>query len=101
MIKRLFAPIVLAAAVASASAQAPVDLKTRLADLKPIEIKPGLTRIPNAEGDGRDAQVFSAWRDNGNAWGYHIFIVTMPQRPQGGAAGTEWSVVGIAQDGGP
>ncbi|HEX5000509.1 MAG TPA: hypothetical protein VFY29_19960 [Terriglobia bacterium] len=86
------------AMVVPLTAQRPAD-RERIADLVPIEIRPGLNRIPNAEGDGRDAQVFSAWRDNGNAWGYRIFIVTMPERSASGLAETAWSVVGIGAEG--
>jgi hypothetical protein len=102
---RLPAPIasVLAAACAtalaiglagSAAAKTPVEISKRLADLKQIEIHPGLTRIRDAEGDGRDAQVFNAWRDNGNAWGFNVYIVTMPRRAEDGR-GPDWQVVGI------
>jgi hypothetical protein len=91
---KLFLPLMLASV---SWAQAPPDLKSRLTGLQPIEIKEGLTRIANAEGDGRDAQVFCAWRDNGNAWGFHVYMVTMPRKFEGGA-GTDWWIVGMERD---
>ena len=59
MILKLLSVAAAAIAVsASASAQAPADLHKRLTDVKQIEIGAGLTRIKNAESDGRDARVF-------------------------------------------
>ncbi|HVY89346.1 MAG TPA: hypothetical protein VG942_10790 [Hyphomonadaceae bacterium] len=77
-------------------AQAPADLHKRLSDLKQIEIGAGLTRIRNAEGDGRDAQIFYALRDDVSAWGFGVYIVTMPTRvwPDKPA----WNIVGIETD---
>jgi hypothetical protein len=95
MIHRLLISMALTTvAVVTLSAQETAD-KRRVASLVPIETPLGLTSISNAEGDGRDAQVFTAWRDNGNAWGYHVYIVTMPERSSNGVARTPWNVVGI------
>ena len=81
---------------ASASAQAPADLHKRLTDVKQIEIGAGLTRIKNAESDGRDARVFYAWRNDVNAWGFGVYIVTMPTKITPDK--TPWNIVGIETD---
>lgn len=81
---------------ASASAQAPADLHKRLTDVKQIEIGAGLTRIKNAESDGRDAQVFYAWKNDVSAWGFGVYIVTMPTKITPDK--TPWNIVGIETD---
>src|SRR5689334_13442331 len=81
---------------ASTSAQAPADPHKRLTDVKPIDIKQGLTRIKNAEGDGRDAQVFYAWRNDVSACGFGVYTVTMPTKITPDK--TPWNIVGIETD---
>jgi hypothetical protein len=80
---------------AAASAQTPPDLHKRLTGVTQIDIKPGINRIRNAEGDGRDAQVISADRQNGNAWGFGVYMVVM--RPRWEEAKSDWAIVGIAE----
>jgi hypothetical protein len=96
IVKLLSAAAAAIIATASASAQAPSDLHKRLTDLKRIEIGAGLTRIKNAEGDGRDAQVFYAWRNDVSAWGFGVYIVTMPTKITPDK--TTWNIVGIETD---
>jgi len=90
--------VAMAAAVMSASAwaQAPADPHKRLTDVKQIEIGAGLTRIKNAEGDGRDAQVFYAWKNDVSAWGFGVYVVTMPTKVTPDK--TRWNIVGIETD---
>ena len=43
--------------------------------LTPIELHPGINPIPNIAGDGKSGSISVDWRENGNAWGYNIFMV--------------------------
>jgi hypothetical protein len=81
---------------AAAQAPAPADLHKRLTDVRQIEIGAGLTRIKNAEGDGRDAQVFYAWRNDVSAWSFGVYIVTMPTKFTPNK--TIWNIVSIETD---
>jgi hypothetical protein len=66
-----------------------------LSELTPIPLKAGLNRVPQFSSDGREATILLGWRDNGNAHGYDLFVVTMPSR-QGGK---DTQVVGIDEGG--
>lgn len=63
-------------------------------DLVPVTVRDGLTILHGAATDGGDVAIFCTWRDNGNAWSYHVFLVTEPR----GTDGRGWRVVG-ADDG--
>ena len=43
--------------------------------LTPIALHSGLNPIPNIAGDGKNGSISLDWRENGNAWGYSIFMV--------------------------
>lgn len=62
---KLIAPVFATAALAGAPP----------ATLTPIELDQGVNEIPNIAGDGEDGRISVDWRENGNAWGYHIFMV--------------------------
>jgi hypothetical protein len=47
--------------------------------------------VANFAVDGRDARIVRAWRDNGNAHGYDLFLVLMPTT----AGSADWNVVGF------
>ena len=96
ILKLLSVAAVAIVVTASASAQAPAELHKRLTDVKQIETGAGLTRIKNAERDGRDAQVFYAWRNDVSAWGFGVYIVTMPTKITPNK--TSWNIVGIETD---
>lgn len=68
--KRLFLAAALAATPAVAAEQKP-----SLADLAPIPLQAGLNTIQGFTPEGEAGQVVMAWRGNGNAWGYHLFLV--------------------------
>lgn len=48
---------------------------TSAAALIPIQLRPGVNPIPNIAGDGKAGSISVDWRENGNAWGYNIFMV--------------------------
>ena len=50
----------------------------RLSDVEVIPLHGGLNSIPNLAGDGRIGTIIDAWRDNGNAHGYSVFMVLLP-----------------------
>ncbi len=89
---------VVMAGSAAASAQPPSDLHTRLSEIKQVDTPLGLTRIPDAEGDGREMMVFHSWRENGNAWGYGVFMMTMTSRAHRDPYESAWDIVGIASE---
>jgi hypothetical protein len=66
-------------------------LNARLAGLRVMHIHPGVNTVPNFAGDGRGARIVEGWRDNGNAHGYHLYVVLLPVKP----GGTDWNVVGV------
>ena len=87
-------PALLAAMVVAWGAQAgtvPV-----LSGLTPIPLKAGINLVPQFTADGRDATILLGWRDNGNAHGYDLFVVTLPSRP----GGNDTQIVGVDADGG-
>ena len=50
-----------------------------LTDIHIIPIKPGVNTIPRFAADGRAATIVRAWRGNGNAHGYNVFLVLLPR----------------------
>ncbi len=46
-----------------------------IADLKPIALHPGINRIAGFLPGGATATIVEAWRGNGNAHGYHVWMV--------------------------
>ena len=67
-----------------------------LSGLTPISLKAGINSVPQFAADGRDATILLGWRDNGNAHGYDLFVVTLPSR----LGGKDAQVVGVDADGG-
>ncbi len=65
--------------------------KSRISDLMPIPLRQGVNRIERFAPDGRDAQIVLAWRDNGNAHSYDLFLVMLPGR----VVAQDWYVVGV------
>jgi hypothetical protein len=45
--------------------------------LTPIVLHAGVNPVPNMAGDGKAGSIALDWRENGNAWGYHIYTVTI------------------------
>ena len=43
--------------------------------LEPVRLRSGLNPIDNIAGDGKPGSISLDWRENGNAWGYDIFMV--------------------------
>jgi len=67
----------------------------KITDLTEIPVKSGLNYVDDFSTDGRQGLIVVGWRDNGNAWGYHVYMVMMSPPAQTGA----WEVVttGIKQ----
>jgi hypothetical protein len=59
----------------SATAQAD---RARLSGLRVIALRPGVNSIQNLSGDGRTGKIIDAWRGNGNAHGYSVYMVLLP-----------------------
>jgi hypothetical protein len=45
------------------------------AGLIPITLHAGINPVANIAGDGKTGSISLDWRENGNAWGYSIFMV--------------------------
>lgn len=45
--------------------------------LAPVRLHGGVNTIPNIAGDGRSGTISLQWRENGNAWSYDVFTVTV------------------------
>jgi hypothetical protein len=87
--RSLFVPLVCALVASSAhAADAPSAKPT---DLVPIEIAPGLNTIPGFTQDNRPARVLKAWRENGNSYGYSIYMITTA----GGMGRSDWNIVPV------
>jgi len=69
-----------------------------VSDIAVIPIHDGVNVIPRFAADGRAATIVKAWRDNGNAHGYSVYLVTLPVKDDYGA-GHKTGVVGF-DDGG-
>ena len=63
-----FAIAAIACAAMPASAETP---------LTPVRLVSGVNRIPNIAGTGEPGTITLSWRENGNAWGYDIFSVSV------------------------
>lgn len=59
-------------------------------DVRPIPLKPGANTVPAFTADGRTATIFQAWRENGEAHGYNLYLVSLPD-----PAGAPVSLVGV------
>jgi hypothetical protein len=77
MLRRWMAMCALVSVSSSLYAATP-DERSRLSDLRAIPLHSGLNSIPNLAGDGRTGTIIDAWRDNGNAHGYSVFMVLLP-----------------------
>jgi len=70
-----------------ATAAAPSDITK----LSVIPIRDGMNQIGDFSGDGRRTMIIEGWRDNGNAHGYHVFLVMLESEPGRG----DWNVVTV------
>ena len=43
----------------------------------PIRLRSGNNIVSNIAGDGKSGSIAVSWRENGNAWGYDIYTVTV------------------------
>ncbi len=91
---RAAALLLAATLLVPATTSAGVPMRHRLTRLHVIPLAMGLNRIAHFATDGRPAQIVMAWRGNGNAHSYNLFLVVMP----GGESDTAWNVVGVYRD---
>src|SRR4051812_18960953 len=82
--------ILIGLAMTAHAADAPV-ISGKPTDLTAIDIAPGLNAVPGFTPDNRPARVLKAWRENGNAYGYSIYMITTA----GGMGRSDWNVVPI------
>ena len=54
---------------------APVLAAAPVPALTPLRLQPGVNPVPNIAGDDQSGSISLDWRENGNAWGYDIFMV--------------------------
>lgn len=47
----------------------------RITSLRPVELHPGVNRVPGFLPGGGAATIVQGWRGNGNAHGYHVWMV--------------------------
>jgi hypothetical protein len=45
--------------------------------LSPLALHAGVNPVRDMAGDGKAGQITVDWRENGNAWSYHLFTVTI------------------------
>ena len=64
-----------------------------IADLVPVSLHPGVNHVPGFLVGGGTATIVEAWRGNGNAHGYHVWMVLA-----GPSEGNPVGVVGVAGD---
>ncbi len=74
-----------------AGAEAADNKPVVVTDLHIHDLKWGVNVVPRFAKDGRSARIVQAWRGNGNAHGYDVFMVMMP----GGETDSDWNVVGF------
>jgi hypothetical protein len=74
-----------------ATAAEPVPPRPAAA-LVPIELGPGITQVPDFTPDGRAARILRSWRENGNAHGYFVYVVTTSREAGQG----DWMLVPIS-----
>ncbi|WP_420242934.1 hypothetical protein [Roseiterribacter gracilis] len=77
-------------ALTAHAADAPV-VAAKPTDLTAIDVAPGFTTIPGFTPDNRPARVLKAWRENGNAYGYSIYLITTAS----GMGRSDWNIVPI------
>jgi hypothetical protein len=65
-----------------------------ISDLRPITLHSGVNRVPGFLADGAAATIVEAWRGNGNAHGYHVWMVL-----GGSSEDHPVGIVGLAGDG--
>jgi hypothetical protein len=51
-----------------------------LSNFSPFTLTDGINQIAQFTKDGREATIFKAWRDNGNAHGYFVYMITLPAK---------------------
>ena len=66
---------------------AAADTGAAITDIKVVPLTQEITPIPSMTSDGRDGKIIKAWRENGNAQAYNLFLVT-----------ADGKVVGVATD---
>jgi hypothetical protein len=64
-------------------------MRAEITELTEIPVKSGLNYLDNFAADGRQGLIIVGWRDNGNAWGYHVYMVMLSSAAETGA----WEVV--------
>jgi hypothetical protein len=55
-----------------------------LTDISVIPVRDGINTIKRFAADSRTAIIVRAWRDNGNAHGYDVYLVLLPTRADNG-----------------
>jgi hypothetical protein len=78
---RFVLPLVLLLASLGTAAQA----APTLTDVAVIPIHDGINTVEYFAADGRVATIVRAWRDNGNAHGHYLYLVTLPLKDDDGA----------------
>jgi hypothetical protein len=69
----------------------------RIEAIEPITINEGFTEVPAFTPDGKTATIVKAWRDNGNAHGFWVTLVTLSG---GGQSEPGRSLIGIERPSG-
>jgi hypothetical protein len=69
----------------------PVVTKHVISGLRLIDLRMGENQIAHFAADGRPARIIEAWRGNGNAHSYHLYMVLMG----GGEQDNDWNIVGV------
>jgi hypothetical protein len=64
-----------------------------ITNIRPIRLHAGVNEVPNFAPDGGPITIIQAWRGNGNAHGYHIWMILSPN-----AEDHSFGIVGIDQN---
>jgi hypothetical protein len=83
----------------SFSAGAPAGTP-RIEHLIAIPVHDGINLIRRFSPDGRAAIIVRAWRDNGNAHGHFVYLVTLPLAKETGRPEMKTGVVAVERDNG-
>jgi len=55
----------------------------KITDYQVIPLQEGVNEIPHLVPDGRNGKIIKTWRNNGNAYGYDLFLVTLEDKVVG------------------
>jgi hypothetical protein len=89
--RRLLIALVVDLCLVGSLTQTHAATSQEITKLSVIPIRDGMNQIDDLAGDGRRGTIIEAWRDNGNAHGYSVFLIALESQPGRG----DWNVVAV------